>query len=208
MHARQIARLQRGDDFIVLGLLGGEAFGNLLRRARIFVGVALRRVDARDREMRVQAFVNLGEAPVTRGFNQQQMHFAVGLFMLPQRLFVDHRLAQQLQQFVQFLHPGGPHAVHRLLRRQTLKRDADIEGRVNILQGQGGHEGSAARLDFNQPFGGQLLNGMAHGRQTDAQAFGDLVDLQPLTGFEEPIQDGVPQVFINLVGRAFPGQAA
>jgi len=208
VHARKIADFQGGDDFLVLGLLGGEAYFDFLRGARILVGVAFGGVDAGNGQVGIEALVDFGEAAISGSFDQQEMEFTVGALVLAQRFFTRHRLTQQFNEVIEFVQVGRPDALHRFLRGQTFKGDADIEGGVNVVEGERSNERTTAGFDFDEAFGGQLLYGVPHGREANAEPVGDLIDLQPFTGFEEPIQDGIPEVFINLVGRALSSQAA
>ena len=192
----------------MLGLLHSESPRPLLRRRLLFARVLLGRVNARNRQMGVQPLVNLGQPPVAGRFNQQQVQFAIGLLVPAQGLFVRHWAAQHFQQLFQLLQFGRPQMFNGFFGRQALQRNPHIERCFNIFNRQRGHKGAAARLDLNQPFGRQLLNGMPHRRQTYTQPLGNLVHLQSLARLEHAVQYGIAQRLVHLVGGAFSSQAA
>jgi len=195
-------------NLFVFGLLLGESRQPLFTLKRRFGFAALRGVDAGDGQMGVQAGVDLFEPFVAGRLQQGLVQVAVGLFVPAQRLFVVDGLAQQGEQFVKLLLHGAGQARNGQFGGQAFEGAADFEGRLDILDGQGGDEGAGAGTDFNQSFGAQALDGVADGGEGDAEFFGDLFDLQALAGLETPGENGIAQGFVHLVGGAFPGKSA
>ena len=89
---------------------------------------------------------------------------------------------------------------------QTLQRTADSERFINILHGQACDESSTPWPDFDQAFGGELLNRAADGRQADAEPVGQFVDIQSFAGPQERINNGRSESIVNRVDRALPLQ--
>lgn len=206
--ALDMFRFQGGDNLFVFALLLGESRQPFFTLKRRFGFAALRGVDAGDGQMGVQPGVDLFEPFVARRLQQGLVQVAVGLFVQAQRLFVGDGLAQQGEQFVKLRFHGAGQARNGQFGGQAFEGAADFEGRLDVLDGQRSDEGAGAGADFNQPFGAQALDGVAHRGEGDAEFFGDLFDLQALPRLETPGKNGIAQGFVHLVGGAFPGKSA
>lgn len=203
---------ERRDNLFVFGLLLGEPgepfFPLKWAFERGFRFAAFRGVDAGDRQMGVQAGVNLFEAFVARCLQQRLVEVAIGLLVFAERLFVVDRLAQQDQQFVELLRDGAGHTRDGQLRSEALEGAANFEGRLDIFDRQGGDEGSRAGPNFDEAFGAETLNRVAHRGEGDAEFERDLFDLQALAWFEAARENGIAQRLIHLIGGAFSGKTA
>jgi hypothetical protein len=212
LSALHLFGFERRDNLFVLGLFLGKAGLPLLTLKGAFRGgvrfAAFRGVDPGNGEMGVQAGVDLFEAFVARRLQQRLVQVAIGLLVFAQRLFVGDRLAQQGEQFVELGGDGAGHPGDGQLGGEAFEGAADFEGRLNVFSREGSDEGAGAGPDFDEAFGAETLNRVAHRGEGYAEFESDLFDLQALTGLEAARENGIAQRLVHLIGRAFSGQSA
>ena len=192
----QVSIFQRVDNRFMFGAFDLEARGP----------IGLAGVDTDNLQVRVHPFVGFGQTPVAGRFDEQLVEAAVVLFMaFP--VLAGHNGPRQLgEQAAHFGAQFGRGAFDGTLRGQALERGAQIEGLLDILGCQLGNEGPAARADFHEPFGAELLDGVADGSEGDAEFFGNFVHLEALAGVEELGEDRLAEGLIDFIGGARPGQ--
>jgi hypothetical protein len=157
---------ERRDNLFMLGLFLGKAGLAILTLKGAFKGgvrfAAFRGVDPGNGEMGVQAGVDLFEAFVARCLQQRLVQVAICLLVFAQGLFVRDRPAQQGEQFVELGGDGAGHPGDGATRRRGIRGRSGLRSPSDVFSREGSDEGAGAGPDFDEAFGAETLNRVAH----------------------------------------------
>ena len=90
----------------------------------------------------------------------------------------------------------------RRFDRQAFKRAPDLQRLLHVLRRKLRDEGPAPRLDLYQALCRELLHGVPHRSEADAQLLGELFNVQALAGRDGRIQDRLPQRLVDGINQS------
>jgi hypothetical protein len=152
LQAGKVARFESGDDLFVLGLLHCQALGPS----------GFPRMNPDDLQVSVHFYIGFGEAAVAGGLNKEVVKRPV-VFLVALSIFLGGdpaaEFTKEAAEFRALLRRGS---LDGTLGGEALEGGSEIEGFLDILCGQLGDKGPAARADFDQTLGTKLLDSLTH----------------------------------------------